>query len=245
MLVSIITVCYNSAQTVSKAIESVLNQTYPNIEYTIVDGLSKDNTVEIAKSYEEAFRQKGYTYRIISEKDSGIYDAMNKGIRMATGQLVGMINSDDWYEPIAVETAVKTYQEAPYDVFYGDINLIRSNGQIIVKKSRLDRFPSSRHWNHPTTFITKKAYDEVGLYRNETIYDDFDLILRMRRAGKKIAIRNVVLANFKTGGVSNEKSIKKCIKRIKVRYRYYRNNGYSPLYIVECAAMEVAKLILS
>ena len=245
MLVSIITVCYNSAQTVGKAIESVLNQTYPNIEYTIVDGLSKDNTVEVARSYEEAFRQKGYTYRIVSEKDSGIYDAMNKGIRMATGELVGMINSDDWYEPIAVETAVKTYQEEPYDVFYGDINLIRTNGQIIVKKSRLDRFPSSRHWNHPTTFITKKAYDEVGLYRNETIYDDFDLILRMRRAGKKVAIRNVVLANVKTGGVSNEKSIKKCIHRIKLRYRYYRNNGYSPLYIIECTAMEVAKLILS
>lgn len=245
MLVSIITVCYNSAQTVSKAIESVLNQTYPNVEYTIVDGLSKDNTVEIAESYVEAFRQKGYTYRIVSEKDSGIYDAMNKGIRMASGVLVGMINSDDWYEPIAVETAVKAYQEEPYDVFYGDINLIRSNGSIIVKRSRLDRFPSSRHWNHPTTFITKKAYDEVGLYRNETIYDDFDLILRMRRAGKKVAIRNVVLANFKTGGVSNEKSIKKCIHRIKLRYRYYRNNGYSPLYIIECAAMEVAKLILS
>ena len=85
----------------------------------------------------------------------------------------------------------------------------------------------------------------MGLYRNEAIYDDFDLILRMRRAGKKIAIRNVVLANFKTGGVSNEKSIKKCIQRIKIRYKNYRNNGYSPLYIFESVAMEVAKLILS
>lgn len=245
MLVSIITVCYNSADTVAKAIESVLSQTYPHIEYTIVDGLSKDNTVEIAKGYAEAFRQKGYTYRIISEKDNGIYDAMNKGIRMASGELIGMINSDDWYEPIAVETAAKAYQEERCDVFYGDINLIRSNGQIIVKRSRLDRFPSTRHWNHPTTFITKKAYDEVGLYRNEAIYDDFDLILRMRRAGKKIAIRSVVLANFKTGGVSNEKSLKKCFKRIKIRYKNYRNNGYSFLYIFECVAMEFAKLILS
>lgn len=245
MLVSIITVCYNSADTVAKAIESVLSQTYPYIEYIIVDGLSKDNTVEIAKGYEEAFRQKGYTYRIISEKDKGIYDAMNKGIRMAGGELIGMINSDDWYEPIAVETAVNAYQQENCDVFYGDINLIRSNGQIIVKKSRLDRFPSTRHWNHPTTFITKKAYDEVGLYHNEAIYDDFDLILRMRRAGKKIAIRNVVLANFKTGGVSNEKSLKKCFKRIKIRYKNYRNNGYSFLYIFECVAMEFAKLILS
>ena len=96
MLVSIITVCYNSAQTIHKAIESVLNQTYSNIEYTIVDGLSKDNTMEIAESYADAFREKGYTFRIVSEKDNGIYDAMNKGIRMASGELIGMINSDDW-----------------------------------------------------------------------------------------------------------------------------------------------------
>ena len=84
MLVSIITVCYNSAHTIRKAIEFVLNQTYPNIEYTIVDGLSKDETAEIAKSYADAFRQKGYTHRVISEKDNGIYDAMNKGITKET-----------------------------------------------------------------------------------------------------------------------------------------------------------------
>ena len=87
--------------------------------------------------------------------------------------------------------------------------------------------------------------ESVDSYRNKAIYDDFDLILRMRKAGKKIAIRNVVLANFKTGGVSNEKSIKKCIRRIRIRYNNYRNNGYSPLYIFESVAMEVAKLILS
>jgi len=170
---------------------------------------------------------------------------MNKGIRMAQGELVGIINSDDWYEPIAVETAVKTYQEEPYDLFYADINLIRSNGSIMVKHSRKDRFPSSRHWNHPTTFITRKTYAEQGLYRNETVYDDFDLILRLRRAGKKAVIRNVVLANFRTGGASNEKNIKKCMQRIKARYGYYRRNGYSRLYIFESVAMEVAKFILS
>ena len=204
MLVSIITVAYNGAHCIRKAIESVLNQTYPHIEYTIVDGLSTDNTVAVAEEYRQAFADKGYTFRIISEKDNGIYDAMNKGIRMASGELVGMINTDDWYEPIAVETAVNAYKESPYDLFYADIRLIRADGSVIVKHSKLDRFPSSRHWNHPTTFITKKAYDECGLYRNETVYDDYDLILRMRRAGKKICIKNVVLANFRSGGVSNK-----------------------------------------
>lgn len=245
MLISIITVCYNSAVTVAKTIESVLGQTYPEIEYILVDGASKDETVQIAKSYEEQFRQKGYAYRIISEKDNGIYDAMNKGIRMATGQIVGMINSDDWYEPHAVQTVAETYEKTPFDMFYADLNLIKDNGTVIVKRSRLDKVVSSRHWNHPTTFITKETYNEVGLYRCETIYDDFDLVMRVRRAGKKIVIRNEILANFRTGGVSNEKSLKKCLNRCAIRYRCYRNNGYSRLYIIECVAMEFAKLILS
>lgn len=245
MLVSIITVCFNSGKTIQKTLDSVLAQTYSPLEYIIVDGASGDGTLDILRGYAPKFAEAGIVFRVVSEPDKGIYDAMNKGIKMAQGELIGIINSDDWYEPIAVETAVKTMEEQPYDLFYADINLIRRDGRVIVKHSRLDRFPSSRHWNHPTTFITKKTYEEQGLYRNETVYDDFDLILRLRKAGKRVAIRNVVLANFRTGGVSNEKSVKKCIGRIKARYGYYRRNGYSRLYIFESVAMEVAKFILS
>jgi len=244
MLVSVITVCYNSEKTVRKAIESVLNQTYPQVEYIIVDGASKDNTVAIAKEYETSFCEKGYRYRIISEKDDGIYDAMNKGIRAATGELVGMVNSDDWYEPTAVETAANVYLETAFDMFYADVNVIKEDGSVFVKHSKRDRFPSTRHWNHPTTFITKAAYEEQGLYRCKTVYDDLDMLLRMRRAGQKIEIRNVVLSNFRTGGASNQKSVKKCLQRMKIRYECYRSNGYSPLYIFECVAIELAKLLL-
>ena len=245
MLVSIVTVCYNSESTVRATIESVLAQTYGEIEYLIIDGASKDNTVAIAEEYKEKFAEKGYQYRIVSEKDNGIYDAMNKGINMATGELVGIINSDDWYEPIAVETAVNTYNEEPYDLFYADINLIKANGKTMVKKSKKDRFPTSRHWNHPTSFVTKKTYEELGAFRCEGIHDDFDLFLRIRRAKKKIVIKNVVLANFRTGGASNDKTFKKCVRRCKDRYRCYRNNKYSFLYFFECAAIEAAKFILS
>ena len=244
MLVSVITVCYNSEQTVRKAIESVLNQTYSEIEYIIVDGASKDGTVAVAKEYEERFLEKGYSYRIISEKDRGIYDAMNKGIRAAQGELIGMVNSDDWYEPIAVETAVKTYKETEYDMFYADVNVIKEDGSIFVKHSRMDKYPSTRHWNHPTTFITKSTYEEQGLYRCKTVYDDLDMLLRMRRAEKKIEIRNIVLSNFRTGGASNQKSLKKCFQRMGIRYECYRSNGYSPLYIFECIAIELAKFLL-
>lgn len=245
MLISIVTVSFNSEKTISRTIESVLNQTYSNIEYLIIDGASKDNTVAVARSYEEKFRQKGYTYRIISEPDKGIYDAMNKGIRNAAGQIVGIINSDDWYEPHIVETVAKSYEKTGFDMFYADLNLVKDNGTIIVKHSRKDRFPSSRHWNHPTTFITKKCYDEVGVFRCEGIYDDFDLMLRIRKANRNVVIHNEVLANFRTGGISTKKSVKQCIGRCKTKFRCYRNNGYSRLYIFECVAMEFAKLILS
>lgn len=245
MLVSLITVCFNSEQTIRQTIESVLNQTYDKIEYIIVDGFSSDGTLGIVHEYDEKFREKGYLYRVISEKDNGIYDAMNKGIRLSTGDLIGIINSDDWYEPIAVETAVHTYREELYDMFYADINLVKANGTVMVKHSKHDRFPTSRHWNHPTTFVTKKTYDELGTFRCVGIHDDFDFILRVRKAGKKIVIRNIVLANFRTGGASNNKTLKKCVRRCMDRYKCYINNHYSPLYFFECLAIEAAKFILS
>lgn len=245
MLVSIVTVCFNSEKTIRKTIESVLNQTYSNIEYLIIDGKSSDGTVDVAKEYENAFAEKGIAYRIVSEKDNGIYDAMNKGIKMAEGAIVGIINSDDWYEPHAVETAVNAFHEEPYDYFFADINLIKKDGTVIVKHSRHDKIISSRHWNHPTSFVPKKTYEELGLYQCKAIYDDLDFYLRVRRAQKKIVIKNEILANFRVGGVSNEKSIKKCLKRCRIKYDCYKNNGYSPLYWIECIAMEVAKMILS
>lgn len=245
MLVSVITICFNSEAVIRKTIESVLAQTWGEMEYLIVDGASKDQTVEIAEEYADRFAAKRVAYRIDSEPDRGIYDAMNKGIRRASGELIGMINSGDWYEPDAVATAVKAYQEEPYDLFYADINLIRENGSIMVKHSRNDRFPTSRHWNHPTMFVTRKTYEELGLYRNEGIHDDFEFFLRARKAGKKITIVNRTIANFVTGGASNAKSFAKCKKRCLDRYHDYRLNGYSRLAMIECVAIEAAKFILS
>lgn len=242
--VSIITVCYNSAETIRDTIESVLNQDYDKIEYLIIDGESKDDTVNIARSYQERFRERGYEYKIVSEKDAGLYDAMNKGVRLAHGVLIGIINSDDWYERSAVSTAVEAYRAEAYDMFYADVRLIRQDGKVIIKHSRHDRFPTSRHWNHPTTFLTKQTYEELGGYRNEGIHDDFDLFLRIRRTGKKIVIKNRVLANFRAGGASNDKSLEKCRKRCHDRYRCYRNNGYSRWYLLECVAIEAAKYLI-
>ena len=160
-LVSIITVSYNSEKTINDTLKSVLNQTYTNIEYIIVDGLSKDGTVKIAKSYETQFREKGYTYIVISEKDKGIYDAMNKGIRMAHGQIIGIINSDDWYEKNATERAVDVYKDTNFEFFYADLRLVKGHEKNI-KKSKLSKFATSRDWNHPTTFIVKEFIRSIN-----------------------------------------------------------------------------------
>lgn len=245
MTVTIITICFNSEAVIKKTIESVLNQTYTDIEYIIIDGASKDKTVEIAESYKDAFADKGIDFKIFSEPDKGIYDAMNKGIAKATGELVGLINSGDFYEPQMIETAVKAYEEKPYDIFYGDINLIKDNGQIIVKKSRYDKFPTSRHWNHPTMVVRKAYYDEIGTYKCEGIHDDFEFFLRARKKNARITIKNVTLANFMMGGASNKKSFRQCKKRCKDRYKAYRDNGYGIWSWFECVGIEIAKFILS
>ena len=240
--VSIITVAYNSAATIRDTIDSVLHQTYENIEYIIIDGSSTDDTVKLARSYEEAFVHSGREFRIVSEPDQGIYDAMNKGIHLATGQLVGIINSDDWYEPVAVERVVKTFLETSFDMFYADLRIITEN-KTMIKHSKLRKIVVSRDWNHPTTFITREVYED-HLYKLESVHDDWDLVLRLRRENKKIVVLNEVLANFRAGGVSNKKSLAAALKRGRARYKIYRNNGYSRWYLIECFVIEAAKMML-
>lgn len=242
-LVSIITVSYNSERSIRKTIESVLSQTYSNLEYHIVDGFSSDNTIAVAHEYKEKFAQKGIKYVISSEKDKGIYDAMNKGIQRSVGEIIGIINSDDWYEKNAVETAVNTYKKTKFDYYYADVRLIKQNGKKVIKHSRKSLIVTSRHWNHPSSFVKRQVYSDLGLFRCRGIHDDFEFFLRIKRAGKRIVIENVVLSNFAVGGVSNDKSLQKCRQRCFDRYRCYRDNQYNRLYFFECVLMEIMKYL--
>jgi glycosyltransferase involved in cell wall biosynthesis len=238
--ISIITVCYNSAPTIRDTFNSVLNQTYSNIEYIVVDGNSSDGTLSVIKEYEPIFNGR---MRWISEKDNGLYDAMNKGIRMATGEIIGSINSDDWYELDAIENVVKIYIEAGFDMFYADLRIIKHTGNII-KHSKKSHIISSRYWNHPTTFITKDIYNKYQ-YKLESIYDDFDLMVRIRQNGHNIVVRNIMIANFRFGGISTQKNIKDTVARIKIRYQIYRSNKLSRMYIFECVLVEFVKYFMA
>jgi len=240
--VSVITVCRDSEKTIRDTINSVLAQSYDNLEYIIIDGASTDRTMTIVHSYETAFRLKHIVYRYLSEPDEGIYDAMNKGIGLASGELVGFINSDDWYEPNAVSCAVMYYKRQLYDLFYADLRIVGKRGSFI-KKAKDGRIITSRYWNHPTTFIPKRIYDKYQ-YRNENIHEDWDLILRLRKSGCRVCVVNMVLANFRRDGVSHEKSIRKAMERARLKYRIYRDNGYSRWYIIECYGIEAIKLLV-
>lgn len=249
MKISIITVSYNSEKTIGHTIESVLGQTCLGtsdieLEYLIVDGNSSDDTVEIAESYRSRLEKKGASYRVDSEPDGGIYDAMNKGIRRASGDVIGILNSDDWYEPDALEAVADTFRNTSCELMYANIRMHRADGTAFVKKARLRSFETSRDWNHPTTFVKAQIYKE-NPFRNLGIHDDYGFFLQMKKQKRKIVIIDKVLANFKMGGASNKKNLREAKKRIMDRYRYcYRINGFSRLYMIECVMIEAAKWLL-
>jgi len=244
MTVSIITVAYNSEKSIAHTIESVLMQSCSPKEYWIIDGKSKDRTVAVAEGYRSALEAKGIAFHIISEKDGGIYDAMNKGIRLAGGDIIGILNSDDWYEPDAVKTVTDTFAKEQCELMYANIRMHKTDGTTFVKKARLRKLQTSRDWNHPTTFVKAELYKQFP-FRDLGIHDDYGFFLQMRKQNRRIVIVDKVLANFRMGGASNHKNLNAAWKRIWDRYRYcYRINGYSRWYLIECVAIEAAKMIL-
>ena len=240
--VTIITVAYNCEDTIAQAIESVLNQTYKNIEYLVIDGASTDSTAEIASKYIPEFQAKGYEMKVISEPDQGMYDALNKGVRLATGELIGNINADDWYESIAVERMVDLYKKENYDLAWADLRILKPSGTMI-KKARVGKLKTTTGFCHPTMFSKRSVLLELP-YACEQMDDDFEMILRAYKAKKKIVTINEVLANYRFGGMSTQKSIKNSMKRISMKYATYKKHGYSPLYWFYCVAIETAKYIL-
>lgn len=199
-LITVITPCFNSEKTIRRTIESVLNQTYKNIEYLIIDGASKDKTIEIAKSYEKAFNGR---MKIYSEPDEGIYYAMNKGIALASGELIGIVNSDDYYEPEAVEHIVQNRSEKPYQILYG-FERILNEGQetqiVIHHHTNL----KNQMITHPTCFVTKKLYQDKGVFNTDYRYSaDYEFMLRMYE-DKQVEFTPVyeLISNYALGGAS-------------------------------------------
>lgn len=243
MLVTVLTVCYNAEKTIARAIESVLNQSYSEIEYILIDGASKDHTVEIAEGYRGKMAARGIRYTVISEKDNGMYDALNKGARLAQGELVGQVNSDDWYEPDAVQEMAALYEKEHYDVAWANIRIITDRGNII-KKARVRKFWTTSGFCHPTMFTRREILLQYP-YACLQIDDDFDFITRVHKDNRKICTLDKVLSNYSFGGMSTSKGLGVMFERISMKYRTYRRNGYSFLYWFYCFAIEFVKFIVA
>lgn len=231
MKVSIITPTYNSAQTVRDTIESVLSQDYDNIEYIIIDGYSKDNTLDIIKEYSDQIAV------VVSEPDKGIYDAMNKGIRLATGDVVGILNSDDFFTSNdVISIVVKEFMHNQTDAIYGDIHFVRPENL-----NKCVRYYSSAIFSpflfrfgfmpaHPSFYVKKSCYEQLGTYDlNYRIAADYDLMIRFLYKEKiryKYLKKDFVtmrIGGISTEGVNSRILLNKEIVRACKKYGIYTN----------------------
>lgn len=247
MKITVITAVYNAENTIKKTIESVLAQEVKPYEYLIIDGESSDNTVRVAESYRIAFEKNHVIYRVVSEQDSGIYDAFNKGVRLSTGEFIAFLNADDWYEPTALKVVEETYKREPFDFAYGTIQYVGTKGNILKKKSKLDTFVSSRNWNHPSSFVRRALYLDHPFDQTLNVYADFDWFLKMRKQNVRIVIfpEDKVIAHFRAGGASINADFGQALARAKEKAFAYKRNGYSSIYFVEAYGWECVKYIFS
>lgn len=206
MKVSIITVSYNSAETIDTTLKSVSEQDYPNIEHIIVDGGSKDATMDIVSRYPHVAKK-------LSEKDDGLYDAINKGISLATGDVIGILNSDDFFPSSDIVSMIAgAFNEHPVEAVYGDVAFVRpgnlekviryySGKRFNVRKFRYGYMPP-----HPSFYVKKSCYDQYGLYKPDyVIASDYELLMRfLYRFRVPAKYINHPLVYMRTGGVSNK-----------------------------------------
>lgn len=236
-LVSIITVCYNSKKYIRDTIESVLDQTYDNIEYIIVDGDSTDNTLDIIKRYESKFNGR---MKWISEVDDGIYDAMNKGINLANGDIIATLNSDDVYaDDKVLENIIEIFNKENCEACYGNVAMV--NRDDLNQISRLWKTDSRKYFSqlkygwvpaHPSFFAKKSLYDEYGDFDLDfEIAADFDLLCRfIEKNNIKLSYLDKTLIKMRIEGTSNN-SLKAIYQGNKEAFLSLKKNGVFPYLI--------------
>lgn len=201
ILISIITIVYNGEKFLQQTIDSVANQTYKNIEYIIVDGGSTDKTLDIIK------KNKKTISKWISEKDNGVSDAFNKGIEMSSGEIIGIINADDWYQKDAlklVADAAKKIKNKKEVVFFSNMNYVNKDKKIETYNTNIQKLKNEMTLNHPAVFVTKETYQKHGKFLLNYKYAmDYEILLRFYI--KKVHFEKVdeVLSNMRADGLSD------------------------------------------
>lgn len=221
--ISIVTVAFNAVNTIKKTIESVVTQDELLIQYIVIDGRSTDGTVEIIKEYSDRLAYW------VSERDSGIYDAMNKGIAQATGELVGIINSDDWYAPGVLKTVYDQYLKNPNAVIHGDMMLVSESEEDLYSLPAPDHPSVEGEFkkmtvNHPATFVPRALYEKHGAFDlSYRLSADYELMIRLLSKGVPFVPLHEVTSYFRLGGQSGG------VKTYKENFAIQRKYGRSLL----------------
>lgn len=238
--ISIITVCYNSEKIIEKTIKSVLAQKDDLYEYLIIDGKSTDGTLGIVDQYKPLFNGK---MKVLSEPDQGIYDAMNKGIKLATGDLINMMNSDDTLEPNALRHVIEAYKENnSYQVLYGMIRIM--SGELERSIERFSHhFLGQKMINHQSLFISKALHDQYGLYDTQYKYAaDHDFLLKIKdKPEVEFVPVDAVIANYAIGGVSSGSAATHEKAGIRLKYGAISKKKYVLLRLFGCVKDVAAK----
>lgn len=228
MKISIITVCFNSSKTIEKTFQSILNQTYTNIEYIVIDGGSSDSTLDIVKKYKKSID------RFVSEPDKGLYDAMNKGIKLASGDIVGILNSDDIYtDEKVLENVARFHENNNVEVSFGNIIQLTDYGKIIRRYSAKnwvhDKLKIGFMPPHPSMFFKRELFEEYGYYHLDFVSGaDYELIVRFFLKNNisckfsNITTTAMLIGGISTSGLSSyimiSKEICKALKKNEIKY---------------------------
>lgn len=207
-VISIVTVVYNGGKHLEQTINSVLNQSYDNIEYIIIDGGSTDNTLDIIKKYDSRIDYW------ISEPDSGIYNAMNKGSILCHGEYIAFMNSDDWYNDYAVKIIVDTINHYNVDYIAGSVNIYEGNVISRVFAPDIKLYKDEMPIPHPGLFIKKKHLLNNEFDESYKVIADYDLIIKLIKKNLTYTFIDSILANFRVGGISSESNYDKEIFRL-------------------------------
>lgn len=221
MKFSLITINYNNVSGLKKTIKSVFAQNYfskDEFEYIIIDGGSKDGSVELIKKY--AAEPDSKIFKWVSEKDSGIYNAMNKGIRLSSGSIIGLLNSGDEALPEAYKNILELHKKNPEAILYGGMNMMQNGRFVKVYSFGADALPKQMI-AHPASFVPKAVYEKYGFY-DESFRSsgDWDLFVKFFKSGIKFIYTNEIYVNFDCSGISNsnEKLVVREDKRIIKKY---------------------------
>jgi len=215
-LVSIITAVLNGKEYLEGAIKSVISQTYSNYEYIIIDGASKDGTLDIIKKYENKLTSW------VSEPDNGISDALNKGILKVKGEIIGLLHYDDWYEKNALEIVVEAFKNPQIDVFCGASRFWKKDKIINVATPDINRIERETSVHHSSVFIKKEIYELNGLFLTKYKYAmDYELLLRYYLRGVKFQQIPLILSNRRLDGISYKNKNKALFETLQIRKKYF------------------------